>query len=390
MTNRIAILFLLLLPLSVAADFSNSQLTPHPRYPGVGPFILDVTGTWPTDCHPGEQKPVIESYDGESVEIVFETIVEHITCNDEDTRYRVLIDMSDAISAGEPLGTTLKLKISFDEETLEQVLQLVCPEDKDCSNNLSNQQLAEPGLYFSQGLAKQGLLLARQNEAMAIYPLVYDSNGRNQWLFTGATMTEDTFFTELLRFRGGDCFGCESTGTAPKMSVAGRLSVLVDRPGLLQVKFNDGMFTAYDSLTYGYKTVEVGKPDRKTLIDLEGRWAISENLGSDTPLGDLTRFIPAAFDLVRDTKSPNGGSTPTSGRAYYTITTLSGQFIGQLLCKGETGDDGSNMCEFIDATDQEQPLFRIYQQGPTRLAIEYGRELESEGVPPSGSAVRLD
>lgn len=384
--------FLSLLPVTGIADFSGSQLTPHPRYPAGEPFILELTGSWPDDCHPGEQKPVIDAYDGEVLEIGFETIVVHITCNTAETPFRVLIDLSEAMRAQQPVGDTLQLKITYDQSVLESTLQLVCPEDADCTRMLSNQQLAEPGLYVSQGLNKQGLLVARQNEAMAIYPLVYDQNGKNEWLFTGATMNEDTFFTDLMRFRGGDCFGCEPTGTRPKMSVAGSLSVLVDRPDLLQVKFNDGLFTTYEALTYGYETVELGKSDKVTLVDLEGRWAISENLGSGTPLGGLTNFFPGAFDIERDRMSARGGSRPSSGQATYVVNNLAGRFLGELVCKGDVADDGSNVCDFIDATDDARPLFRFYQHGPTRLAIRYGRELdaESEGTPPGGSALRVD
>ncbi|MGH6820707.1 MAG: hypothetical protein ACREDU_07585, partial [Methylocella sp.] len=89
------LVFLTLLPWSVSADFSHSQAVMHPQFPGTGPFIIEIRGTWPTDCHPGEQKPVVESFDGHRVEIEFETIVVHITCNTRETEFRVLVDLSD-------------------------------------------------------------------------------------------------------------------------------------------------------------------------------------------------------------------------------------------------------------------------------------------------------
>jgi hypothetical protein len=343
-----------------------------------------MTGTWPTDCHPGEQKPVLDAYDGLTAEFSFETIVEHITCNTKDTEYRVLIDMSEAVSAGGVIEDTLDIEVSFQGKKLKQTIPLVCPEEADCTGMLSNRQLAEPGLYFSAGLAKQGLLVARQNEAMAIYPLVYDAKGSSEWLFTGTTMSEDTFFTELLRFSGGDCFGCEPSDAKPKMSTAGQLSVLVDRPGLLQVKIDDGMFVAYESLVYGYKTVEVGTRDKKTLTDFAGRWAVSENLGG------LSDFFPGTFDIEREKIVATGDKAPPSGQVSYLVSALSGQVLGQLVCKGKTGADGGNRCDFIDPTDAADPLFLVYQHGPTRLAIEYGRAVDDEVTPPSGSAVRLD
>ena len=78
---------LILLSSSLYADFSSSNLELHPQLPGTEPFILEISGTWPTDCHPGEQKPVVKSFDGHRVEIEFEIIVVHITCN--NYRYRL-------------------------------------------------------------------------------------------------------------------------------------------------------------------------------------------------------------------------------------------------------------------------------------------------------------
>jgi len=385
MRKQLAILLLLTcLPVSLMADFSGTKLVTHPRFPGTNPFIIELKGTWPSDCHPGEQKAVLNAYDGLSAEIGFETIVEHITCNTWDTSYRVLIDMSEAIATGEPLEDTLEITVTFGGKKLEQTIALTCPEGSDCNAMLSNRQLAEPGLYFSAGLAKQGLLVARQNEAMAIYPLVYDADGSNEWLFTGTVMKEDTFFTELLRFSGGDCFGCEPTDATPKMKAAGKLSVLVDRPGLLQVKFNDGPFTAYESLVYGYHTFEVGTRDKKTLVDLSGRWAISENLG------DLTDFFPGTFDVEREKPVTSGDDASPTGQESFLVSALNGQVLGQLVCKGQTADDGSNQCAFIDPTDAADPMFLFYQHGPTRLAIEYGRQLDPDMVPPRGGAVRID
>jgi hypothetical protein len=80
MKKLLAILPLLaLLPANLVADFSRSQAVLHPRLPGTGPFIIEISGIWPTDCHPGEQKPIVESFDGHTVEIGFEIIVVHIT-----------------------------------------------------------------------------------------------------------------------------------------------------------------------------------------------------------------------------------------------------------------------------------------------------------------------
>ena len=392
MKKLLAILpVLVLLTSSVMADFTRSQVVLHPHFPATGPFIIEITGTWPTDCHPGEQKPVIESFDGRSVEIGFEIIVVHITCNTSDTPYRVLVDMSEVARTDIATGDILELKVSFQDETLERSLELVCPDDAVCETAPADQQRPEPGLYYTPGLANQGLLVARQNVAMAIFPLVYDESGRPQWLFTGNRMVEDSFFTEVLRLRVGDCFGCEPSDTTPEITAIGYLSVLMDGPGAMQVKLNDGLFTEYTSLVFGYNTFQVGPAGEQTLVDLEGRWGISENHGTNPPLGDLSEFFPGAFDIENEAGALTDKAIPRITQVTYLVTTLTGETLGQLVCKGQTGFDGStNVCDFIDPTDAADPLFLFYQDGPSSLSIEYGRPLIAVGIAPGGKAVRLD
>ncbi len=382
---------LALLQSSLLADFSRSQIELHPRYPAAGPFIMEISGTWPNDCHPGEQKPVVESWDGQTVQIEIEIIVIHITCNDLDTQYRVLVDLSEAIRATKPLGNMLDVQVSFQGETWQQPVELVCPESGDCSSISKDQQWVDPGLYYAPGLLNQGLVVARQNAATAIYPLVYDELGRSEWLFAGNLMTEDTFFAEVLAFSGGDCFGCEPSGATPGMTPIGYLTVLADHPGVLQVKVNDGLFSEYRSLVYGYNTFAVGPAGEQTLVDLEGRWGIRENHGTNPPLGDLTEFLPGAFDIELEHIVTANHEIQQDGQVGYLVNTPTGETLGQLVCKGQTASDGvTALCEFIDPTDAAEPLFLFYQLGPSRLAIEYGRPVIAVGRAPGGQAVRLD
>jgi hypothetical protein len=387
------ILSLLLTISSVAlADFSRSHLALHPQFPATGPFILEINGTWPTDCHPGEQKPVIMSFDGFTVEIDFEIIVVHITCNTTDTPYRVLVDMSDVVRKTKPQADSLDVRVSFQGgDTLEQTLELVCPADVDCAGYSGNLKRPEPGLYTNPGLASQGLVVSRQNDITTIFPQVYDESGGSEWLFTASRVVGDSFFTGITRWRGGDCFGCEPTGSEPEMSTVGQLSVLVDRPGILQVKVDDGLFMEYQKMVYGYDTFRTGAAGEQTITSLAGRWGISENRGTNPPLGDLTDFFPGAFDVVlEDIVTADSGILP-SGQVSFLVSTLTGDILGQLVCSGQTGLDGkTNVCEFIDPTDAAEPLFLFYQDGPSSLSIEYGRAVIAIGVAPGGKAVRLD
>lgn len=392
MNNPIVFLSLLALLQSTAlADFSRSQVALHPQRPAAGPFIIEIGGTWPTDCHPGEQKPVVAGWDGQSVRIEFEIIVVHVTCNDVDTPYRVLVDMSEAVRTLEPLGETLDLHVDYQGATWEQSVPLVCPPGDNCAVDNGVSQGPDPGLYQAPNLQNQGLLVARQNDATAIYPLVYDESGPSRWAFAGNLMQEDALFSEILQFSGGDCLGCEPTGATPDMARIGYLTVLADRPGALQVKVNDGLFTEYLGVVYGYKTFAVGPAGAQTLVDLEGRWAIRENRGSDPPLGDLTELLPAVFDVELENIVTADSGIQQDGEVGYRVAGPTGEPLGQLVCKGQTALDGvTASCEFIDATDAAEPLFLFYQLGPSRLAIEYGRPLIDIGIPPGGQAVRLD
>ena len=160
---------------------------------------------------------------------------------------------------------------------------------------------------------------------------------------------------------------------------------------MLQVKINDGLFVEYRVLTFGYRTFQLGPGGEQTLVDLEGRWGISENRGTNPPLGDLTEFFPGAFDIALDDFASIDEEPPTAGQVTYVVKTATGDVLGQLVCKGQTGlDDVTNVCEFIDPTDAAEPLFLFHQHGPSRLAIEYGRALIAIGVAPGGVAVRLD
>ena len=134
----------------------------------------------------------------------------------------------------------------------------------------------------------------------------------------------------------------------------------------------------------------VGPNGEQTLVDLAGRWGISENRGTDPPLGDLTEFLPGAFDIVFEYHAATD-SIPPIGQVSYLVVTPAGVTIGQRLCKGETAESsGINVCDFIDHTDAAEPLFRFYQEGPSSLSIEYGRPVIAVGVPPGGEAIRLD
>lgn len=332
---------------------------------------------------------MIDSFGGNKVEISYEITVVHVTCNDTETAYRSLIDMSGAVRETAASGATLDIEIHYDDATLLRTVDLVCPQNVSCG--ASNSPKPETGLYDNPQQANQGLLVARQGAATGIFPLSYDVSGAPEWLYTGGRMVENTFFTEIRRLHGGDCFGCPATGALPQMLSAGHISVLADRPGSLQVKVNDGLFTEFKKSVYGYATFRVGPAGEQALVDLAGRWAISENPGSDTPPGNLAAFLPGAFDIKLEDIVKALPDIQQDGQVRYLVMNLDGDTLGDLICKGETNADrGTNVCEFIDAADQAEPLFLFSQEAPSSLSIEYARAVDGDGLPPRGKVIRLD
>ena len=221
---------LVLLSSSLIADFSNSVVSLHPTYPGSGPFLIAISGTWPTDCHPGEQKPIVRSFDGYTVEIEYEIIVDHITCNEVETAYRSLVDMSEIVDSKPTLSQALHVRVDFDGAILKQSFDLECPDGEGCSSSEKRQLLPERGLYITPAHAREGLLVARQNQTVVLYPLVYDEVGSAVWLFSAAPAVDGTVFAPLMRWHGGDCFNCEPTGAEAQPTDAGYISVFTERP----------------------------------------------------------------------------------------------------------------------------------------------------------------
>lgn len=371
----------------VVADFTESVVSLHPAYPGSNPFIISISGTWPTDCHPGEQLPVVRSFDGYTVEIEFEITVVHVTCNEIATPYRSLVDMSELLKTTPLRSQTLAVHVDFEGAELEQSLDLKCPDGEVCGD--ASQLLPERGLYINPDRPKEGLVIARQNQTAVLYPLVYDEAGNALWLFSAAPVVDGTFFSPLTRLHGGDCFDCAPSGTEALSTGAGHISVFTARPDTMWVKLNDLPFSEYHKLVYGYEVFDrdMGQP----LTDLAGRWALSENHGTNPPLGDLSEILSPVFEVALQYAIETDENSNTFTSVVYLVTSITGQELGQLVCELQSTSDGNfNGCSFIDPTDQAEPLLMFFYEGPSTLSIAYGRPLPATGTPPSGKAVRLD
>ncbi len=354
MKPRYLMLLLIIAFNTSRADFSNASFQMHPTLPSAGPFIIDIRGEWPTDCHPGEQKPVIREYDGDSVLIEFETIVEHVTCNQVATPYRVLVDMSDVVGSVEPQGsgTGIDVAVQFDGVRFETSLLLSCALLSPCPVSRGPDIKPEAGLYSSDDLEKQGLVLARQNQRMGVFPLIYDDSGNSEWLFGGGGIVEDVYFTELYQLTGGQCLGCPPPDEPPRLDVVGKVSLLMDSQGLIQVKVNDGLFTTYRQSDFGYGSRSVGGYPARRIPNLSGRWAFVENVDKSPQVtASDPSMLPLVFDITLESvfvvelpvlAQPPPPALP--GYIKFSVRDKEGNEVAQMQC-----DYGSDVANIQDA-----------------------------------------
>ena len=389
------------------ADFSNTIALIHPMYVGTNePFIVDIRGEWPTDCHPGEQKPVITEYTGDTALIEFETIVVHVNCNDVDTPYRVLVDMSDVVGSLEGEFRFIDITVRFGEAELGVEVPNPCiflcspvPQPRDIK--------PESGLYYSDDLEKQGLLLARQNQRMGVYPLIYDEAGSSEWLLGPGGIVEDVFFAELFESTGGQCLGCPPPDEAPQMGSVGKISMLMDGQGLIQVKINDGLFRVYETINFGYGSHEVGGHPNRRVADLTGRWAFVEDIPDspyivqpDTP--SETPFIPLVFDITLESVSlvpplVVGTPPPTpGGYVRFSVRDKLGTEVRQMQC--DYNSDLDNLVEAEMGCEVNHPdinggdaLYEVRSLSVERLAFDWvGPIISVPGIVTRRIAVRVD
>lgn len=399
---------LLLFCSSIAmADFSSSKFIMHPADPLTDPFVLEIAGEWPTDCHPGEQKPVITDYTGATVLIEFETIVEHVGCNDFATPFRVLVDMSDVITESQPSQPNIEATIRFDGTEFTTILHNVCI----CSPAPRGPEInPEPGLYGSQDLEKQGLLVARQNDRMAVYPLIYDDSGSSEWLFGAGGIDEDVFFSDLYELTGGQCLGCPPPDDAPQMNVVGKITMLMDSGGLTQVKVNDGMFVPYEESQFGYGSFNTGGNPERHIADFSGRWAfVDDSFSRPVETPDGYRLLPEIFDvrlvsvepnlLVGDGEPPPTIGTPPPfppGYVLFSIWDIAGNKTAQMQCsynfEVEHFSQIEMTCEVSNADiEGGETQYQVRAPSLERLNFTWlGVVIESELELPVYTAVRVD
>ena len=384
------------------ADFSDALFRLHPIQPKEAePYLIEITGEWPDDCHPGEQKPVIRDYTGDTALIEFETIVEHVTCNDVPTPYRVLVDMSDVIDSVTGSFVEIEVTLRIGETEFTKSLDLICI----CSPVPVGPHInPEAGLYFSDGLKKQGLPLARQNQRMGAFPLIYDESGSSEWLIGAGGIVEDVFFAELLESTGGQCLGCLPPDEPPQMGVVGKISMLMDSEGVIQVKINDGLFTTYKPSMYGYWDLDISGFLRTSSPDLSGRWAfVDVDHHTGLPEPGLSSFVlPLVFDIALESVGPEPEDPvppivcclpPPPISARFSIRNIDGENIAEMVCGFvENNWILNEMICHLDSPDLEDgdSPYRVELLSIERIKMTYTGAILGVGSSSSGTAVRID
>jgi hypothetical protein len=385
------------------ADFLDTAVCSHPLYAAANePYLLDISGDWSSDCHPGEQKPVISEYTGDSALIEFETITDHVTCNDVVTPYRVLVDMSDVIESVPGEFPFIDVTIRFGgAEYMKRVMRpcLLCspvPPPRDVK--------PEAGLYYSNGLEKQGLLLARQNQRMGAYPLFYDESGSSEWAIGPGGIVEDVFFAELFESTGGQCLDCPPPDEPPRLDAVGKISMLMDNEGVIQVRINDGLFTTYELLDFGFGGRDIGGYPSHRIPDLSGRWAFVEDIvkAPQLPPSDSnTSLIPLVFDITLESVIgplvyPTVGAPDPRPPGYimFSIRSKNANEVAKMKC--DYGADWANSdAEMVCIMNNSEindgdPLYRVKMLSPERLTIDWVGPVISEIRIATLIAVRVD
>lgn len=366
----------------VGAQFEDAEVRLHPDFSYAhgahpGPFVLEITGTWPDDCHPGEQKPVIRAWDGENLLVEFEIIVVHVTCNDFPTPYRVLVDLSDA---GERFPRRVNLTVRYGEALLERRLTTNCALC-DPPPPPGRPTWPDPGLYAGRGLDLQGLLIARQNEWVAVYPLTYDEGGASEWLFAAHRVHGNVLFADLHRLSGGQCLGCPPAGATPGLEVIGKLTLLMDSSGQLHLKLDDDLFLPFELLDFAYGELPGTDPP---IPDLSGRWALARSDTGPFPNGSIppADALPAVFDVEF---SELAGAAPAVAR--FKVSDLQGDEVTTLRCQwGEQLD-----CLLLNpGFDDLEHAYRVELASPVRLRLTDTGPILAVGVAATGELVRVD
>jgi hypothetical protein len=241
---------------------------------------------------------------------------------------------------------------------------------------------------------------------MAANILSYDESGSSEWLFGAGGIVEDAFFVDLYESKGGQCLDCPAHAEPPQMEKVGKLSMLMDSEGFVQVKVNDGLFVAYKQPEFGYGSYVMGGYPSNRIPDLSGRWAFVEDYVW-TPLTEVeglnTTLIPLVFDIELvsvDVIDPPVVPIPAPpASAMFTVNDKAGSEMAKMKCDFEStwGIPGAQEnttlpCSvYNEDINDGETIYQVTMLSLERLKFSYvGPVLSAGGPPPVLIAVRID
>ena len=380
MGNRTSLTLLLLLVATAApAQWDDAEILTHPRVPETRPFVLEVHGTWGNACNPSAAEPVITHFDGESLEIDF--VVDQCPPTlSVPYQYRVLVDISPAFEGDESYDTRLDVTLRFGDNVLEETILLRCFL---CDPPPPAQRVfPEPGLYQAFGHEKQGLLLARQDERLAVYPLVYDEEGASEWLFAGGGIDGNAYFAPLYQASGGQCLGCPPPIEPPNLEPIGAVTMVFDSQGIVQMQIDDGPFVEYRQSDFGRAIRGANLPD------LAGVWAILESEPATPPEGtaSLASVLPYVFELRYVEPDPDVIYL-LPPHVLFNARDLDNQLVADFLCESNAPFN----CQIsVPNNGNAEFLFNTTLQSLDRMSVTTYAPLPDGVEPPTAVIVRAE
>lgn len=193
----------------------------------------------------------------------------------------------------------------------------LCAADLCAQDNTPLQQM-QSGLYAAEALQNQGLIIERQGDAVAAYPLLYDEEGDSRWYFSGTFYEDGRYEADLYALSGGQCLGCPVPMMSPELEIVGNILIVVQDPANLLVSINDGELIEYTALEYGYEKYDVAVGD--PMPDLDGDWAVLPIPGTG-PANPLQINEPYTFRLRLDSvENPAAFFPAPISNVFYTQT----------------------------------------------------------------------
>ena len=165
--------------------------------------------------------------------------------------------------------------------------------------------MIQSGLYAAPELNNQGLIIARQGNAVAAYPLIYDEDGDSRWFFSGTLLNDDgTYDADLYALSDGQCLGCPAPMAPPTLEIVGSIAIDGSDPLEPEMTVITGeednrteQTVVYEPVVFGHITYDLYG---EKVAGLEGKWALTVPENPDESHQCPQELLGWVFDLNFD------------------------------------------------------------------------------------------